>query len=364
MRNIKSTLRQLIRETILKEARTNYPGGDSIHGVFDYWKFTIRSSFEVINGRWPTYGEFVGLIEEAVLGFRFDYGTNESPDDVIDSVLKETPGGKFLAKVYRQLVRFINNDDRKDLRASRGIERVGNRLRREADSITKEKRRREADEASRRAAEYEATYEPKAPSDSPLGKYAFSPQRQAAKKRPPMERNKPVESALLNSIVNHFEGIRPLTRKQAEAVMGFIRDGLYPDVFREPPPGEYHRGMTLTIEDLESMGVVVPDTEVDGPAVEIAGRFSIRPIGDRFSSSWSYGFAQADEFSIGRLSGRGSDVYSVIFTASTNDNPGKFIDAEGLYEVDMDTVDEFSHEREVIGLGTIIANNVRLMRVS
>lgn len=213
-------------------------------------------------------------------------------------------------------------------------------------------------------AEYAASYEPTAPEGSPLGKYAFSPQRQMQTRPPPMERNKPVESALLKSIAKHFEGIRPLTRKQAEMAMGFIRDGLYPDVFREPPPGEYHRGMTLTIEDLESMGVVVPDTEVDGPAVEIAGRFSIRPIGDRFSSSWSYGFAQADEFSIGRRSEEESDIYSVIFTASTNDNPGKFIDAEGLYEVDMGTVDEFSHEREVIGLGTIIANNVRLMRVS
>ena len=359
-----SNLRQVVRENLLTEAKINYPGGDSIHGVFDYWKFTIRSSFEVINGRWPTYGEFVGLIEESVPGFRFDYGATESPDDVIDSVLKETPGGKFLDKVYRQLVRFINNDDRKDLKASRGIERVGNSLRREADSITKEKRRQETEAESRRAAEYEATYEPKAPPDSPLGKYAFSPQRQMRTRPPPMEKNTGTENALLRSIRNHFEGERPLTRQQAQLAIGFIRDGLYPDVFKEAPAGTYYRGMLLDVYELEGMGIDITRMEPDAKKQEMRGNFEIKPLDDRFSSSWSSSFEVAENFSLGRGSRGRTNLYAVVFAATTTNNPGKFLDAEGFYGVDLDDFDDFTDEKEVIGLGTIWANWVEMVSVS
>lgn len=363
MRITAAGLRTVIREMLLSEARINYPGGDSIHGVFDYWKFTIRSSFEVINGRWPTYGEFVGLIEESAPGFRFNYGANESPDDVIDSVLKETPGGKFLAKIYRQLVRFINNDDRKDLRVSRGIERVGKRLRREADSITQEKRRQEAEAESRRAAEYEATYEPKAPPDSPLGKYAFSPQRQMQTRPPPMERNTPVESALLRSIRNHFRGERSLTRQQASMVLDFIRDGLYPDVFRAAPDGTYYRGMLLDVYELEAMGIDITRMDPDAKKQEMSGNFEIKPLDDRFSSSWSSSFEVAENFSLGKGAMGRTNLYAVVFAASIADNPGKFLDAEGFYGVDLDDFDDFSDEKEVIGLGTIWANRVEMVRI-
>jgi len=364
MRITASTLRHLIRETLLAEAKFQYPGGDSIHGVFDFWRYFLRNDFKDINGRWPTYGEYIEIFQKAIPGFTYEYGREESPDIPLDSVMGFDPGGKFLNEVYRQLVKFVDNDDRRDLRVSRAIERVGKEMRRHSKEIHRMSRIAELEGAEREEAEYAASYEPTAPIGSPLGKYAFSPQRQAAKKRPPMERNTPVESALLRSIINHFEGMRPLTRKQAEMVMGFIRDGLYPDVFREPPPGEYHRGMVLTIEDLELMGVTVPsNTEVEVP-VEIAGRFSIRPVGDRFSSSWSYDFTQADKFSIGRLGQGANDAFSAIFTASTGDNPGKFIDAEGLYDVEMEEINFYAQEKEVVGLGTIIANSVRLMRLA
>jgi len=365
MRITESRLRQLVRETLLTEARINYSDGDSIHGVFDYWKFTIRSSFEVINGRWPTYGEFAGIIEESVPGFRFDYGANESPDDVIDSVLKETPGGKFLARIYRQLVRFINNDDRKNLRASRGIKRVGNRLRKDADSITKEKRSREADDESRRAAEYEAAYEPKAPPESPLGKYAFSPQRQMMNARPPpMEKNTSIENALLRSIRNHFLGKRSLSRQQSQLAMSFIKDNLYPDIFMEPPSGTYYRGMLLNIDDLERMGIDITKIDSSIKTQEMKGKFEIKPLEDRFSSSWSSSYEIAKEFSLRNRHRRGKNLYAVVFAASKANNPGKFLDAEGFYGVDLDEFEDFSSEKEVIGLGTIWADWMEIVSVS
>ncbi len=158
--------------------------------------------------------------------------------------------------------------------------------------------------------------------------------------------------------------MRPLTRKQSDMMLGFIRDGLYSDILREPPPGTYYRGMLLPLEDLERMGGDVTDLEPDGRKQELSGNFEITPTGDRFSSSWTADIDVADKFSIGRLGQGAHDVYSVILDADTNDNPGRFIDAAGLYEIEMEDISDFAPEREIIGLGTIIANRVKLLRLA
>jgi hypothetical protein len=356
-------LRRLIRETLLHEAKFQYPGGDSIHGVFAFWRFFIRSDFEEINGRWPTYGEYVDIFQSAIPGFVYTYGNNETPDTSFESVFAREPGGKFLDRIYRQLVAFIGDDDRKDLKVCRSIERVGNALSREAKETRKRKRDAEAAAERQRAEEYAANYEPTAPEGAPLGRYAFSPQRQGSMRPPPPERNLPAESALLRSIISHFEGRRPLTRQQSDLVMSFIRDGLYPDVFREPPPGTYYRGMLLAIEDLTAMGISIPRMEI-GETLDIENDFTMMPQGNRFSSSWSSDIEVADRFSRGNLGQSAHDVYSVIFAAGSQENPGKFIDAEGLYDLDMEEGDYFAAEKEVIGLGPINANRVRLVRLA
>jgi len=356
-------LRKLIRETLLLEAKFQYPGGDSIHGVFAFWRFFIRSDFEEINGRWPTYGEYVDILQAAIPGFVYAYGNNETPDDPFESVFANEPGGKFLDRIYSQLARFIGDDDRKDLKVCRTIERVGNALRREAKEARK--RKRDAEEASerQRAAEYAANYAPTAPEGSTLGKYAFSPQRQMGPKPPPFERNVPVETALLRSINNHFEGDRPLTRQQAELIYGLIRQGLYTDVFMEPPPGTYYRGMILSPEIVERMGVDTSAIGVSSDPIEMSGTFNIAPTGDRFSSSWSSDVEIANAFSLGNQGETLQHIYAVVFAASTEDNPGKFIDAAGFYGVDLNDYSNFEGEKEVIGLGTIRANHVRITRI-
>ena len=357
-----SLLRHLIRETLL-EAKFQYPGGDSIHGVFDFWRFFIRSDFEEINGRWPTYGEYVDILQAAIPGFVYAYGNNETPDDPFESVFANEPGGKFLDRIYRQIVAFIDDDDRKDLKVCRSIERVGNALRREVKEARK--RKRDAEEAAerQRAAEYASSYGPTAPEGSPLGKYAFSPQRQMSPKPPPFERNVPVETALLRSINNHFEGERPLTRQQAEMIYGLIRQGLYTDVLMEPPPGTYYRGMILSPDIMERMGVDTSGIGSGSDPIEMSGTFNIAPVGDRFSSSWTAKVEIADSFSLGYGQKAIQSSFAAVFAASTEDNPGKFIDAAGFYGVDLNDYSDFAGEKEVIGLGTIHANHVRITRI-
>ena len=352
-------LRQLIRETLLTEAKIYYPGGDSARGVFDYWKHSMPNDFQAINGRLPTYGEFVKLIEDSAPGFRFQYGANETHDAPLGDVTYRKPGWEFLQSMYKQIIKFVNNDDNVDLAVSRGIERTGLQLRRGANAIRRKVAKEREAEERRKAEEYESTYEPKAPPDSPLGKYAFSPQRQLQMRPPPVEKNTPVESALLRSIRNHFMGERPLTRQQAQLAIGFIRDGLYPDVFKEPPAGTFYRGMLLHIDELKSMGVDITRIGRQGK-LELKGNFEINPLDDRFSSSWSASFDIAEDFSARSGAGR-KNMYSAVFSATTEMNPGKFLDAEGFYDVDLGS--DFGEEKEVIGLGTIWANSVNLMEI-
>lgn len=210
----------------------------------------------------------------------------------------------------------------------------------------------------------EATYDPKAPPEFPLGKYAFSPQRQMQTRPPPMEKNTGTENALLRSIRNHFTGDRPLTRQQSQMIVGFIRDGLYPDVFREAPPGTYYRGMLLDVYELEAMGVDITRMDPDAKKQEMRGNFEIKPLDDRFSSSWSSSFDVAENFSLGKGAKGRTNLYAVVFAAGTVNNPGKFLDTEGFYGMDLDDFDNFSNEKEVIGLGTIWANWVEMVSVS
>ena len=357
MRFSESLLRGIIRETLLTEDRAY---ADSIHGAYDYWRFKLRTFFQEINGRWPSYREYVALIEDSVPGFKYSWGAHKYPDDTFDYVERGSLGLKLMDEIYRQLVMFIDNDDKKDLQVTRGIESTAKRLRKEAQEVNRKKRSEREERERRETAEREVTYEPKAPPDSPLGKYAFSPQRQMQMNPPPMEKNTPVETALLRSIRNHFMNERPLTRKQAQLATSFIRDGLYPDVFVEPPPGTYYRGMLLHIDDLERMGVDITLIG-DSKKLELRGDYEIKPLEDRYSSSWSSSFEVADGFSLGAGARGRTNMYSAVFGATTELNPGKFLDAQGFYDVDLE--EDFGYEYEVIGLGTIWANSVNLTAI-
>lgn len=360
MRITEKNLRMIIREELLTEAKINYPGGYFAISVFVYWQFKIRSNFKVINGRWPTYGEYADLIESSMPGFKFKYSSEESPSDVLEDISRGTPGLEFLANMHKQIWSFNYEDDKRDQPSARGLERTALHLQKKAEAITKPKASGSRADAKRRAEEYEATYEPKAPPDSPLGKYAFSPQRQHHVSPPPMEKNNPTEATLLRSIRNHIVRGLPLTQQQAQLVTSFIRDGLYPDVFREAQPGTYYRGMALGEKALKRMGVDV--TKMDPQIIKnrLEGNFEIKPRGNSFSSSWSYSFNVAESFSLGGGDGREDEQCAVIFAASTEDNPGKFLEVKKFYGLDFEGLKGFSGEEEVISLGTIRAKWVQI----
>ena len=209
-----------------------------------------------------------------------------------------------------------------------------------------------------------------APEGSLLDKYAFSPQRQGAQKPPPLEKNNPKESAFLRAIRDHFFGMRPLTKAYGEAIVDFVKKGIYRDVFH-PFEGTCYRGMRLITPELLSIVPDLPSLDV-GETWKGTGNYLITPLKDRFTSSWSQIRSVTDKFSSIDASkfsekhkSRWGPMYSVVFEAQSTDNPGRFIDAEPLYilNFDADFEEEFRSESEVIGLGPIRASAVMVRRV-
>lgn len=211
---------------------------------------------------------------------------------------------------------------------------------------------------------------PAAPDGSLFDKYAFSPQRQGTSNPPPPEKNNPKESAFLRAVRDHFFGMKPLSRANGEAIIDFIKKGIYSDVF-QPFSGTCYRGMRLITPELLSMVPDLPSLEV-GETWEGSGNYLINPLKDKFASSWSqerrvtgqFSSIDASKFSEKHKS-RWGPMYSVVFEAQSADNPGRFIDAEPLYVLnfDADFEEEFRTESEVIGLGPIRASSVTVRRV-
>jgi hypothetical protein len=196
---------------------------------------------------------------------------------------------------------------------------------------------------------------PPAPEGSPLGKYAFSPQRQQWNPPPPKERNTPIENSLLKRIANHFSNEKSqLTSDQIAMITGFIRDGLYSDFFVEPRSGTLYRGMVLTADQLVNAGI-------DPNTAEQKGEFRLSPNKGRLLSSWTNdlevarAFSRADpEFMPGKPT---TKKFSAVFSADASENPGKFIDMQAFYDTSASFPD-LEIEDEIIGVGTIIANKV------
>ena len=193
---------------------------------------------------------------------------------------------------------------------------------------------------------------------APLGKYAFSPQRQALPNPPPLEPNTRIETARRISLENHVTGIRPLTRRQAQLILNFIDAGLYSDVIKAPPPGTYYRGMLLSLDSLKSMGIPVPHMKLFEKQTLI-GPFDVVPR--VATTSWTSNYNLAIDYMHGfSAKGLGDEhIYTTMLFAEIDDNPGKFIDLVDLYDI---IGKSFAVEKEVIGVGTIRVKSVHLAR--
>jgi len=219
--------------------------------------------------------------------------------------------------------------------------------------------------------------------DEPLGKYAFSPQRQWP--RPP-ELNTSLEQGLYWSLYLHFmdpENSKSFTKNSfyAGIVSDILKKGQYTDVFKAPDADVVYRGMRLSIDTLKDMLPPKLISEIESLEAKdenevneindlskIANRYEIDTVitnkENRPVSSWTRSFYIATEFSNRIGASRAGAEYSVILCALVDDpyNDHKFLDAGLLYGIGG-IGSGYEREQEVISIGSISLESMYIVRV-
>jgi len=208
-----------------------------------------------------------------------------------------------------------------------------------------------------------------APEDAPFGKYAFSPQRQNTINPPPKEKNTKIESMILASLSKHVAGTTPMSSNAAQIIKILLERGLYQDVFKAPKVNRVYRGMGVTEEYVQNLGInpnelneefekeKIEDMLGRAKAKVIEKEFTFKPRGKTFASSWTLNPKVAADFATTSSPTKGT--YMVIMEAETALNNGSFLDAVGFYEID--NLASFSSEQEVFGLGEIKVSKIYVL---
>ena len=211
-------------------------------------------------------------------------------------------------------------------------------------------------------------YKPEAPADAPLGKYAFALDR-VGRRNPPREENTEIENQLFRSLTRHFDtGNTPLSKEEVDQVIGFINQGLYTDVFKVPKVKTLYRGINLSynkenaklIEKFLPPGISFADIFRQQSTLKLTSNFlsfkaqiDLTNKAGKHSASWTKSLSKAKEFA-----STNHKNIAIIFCATVADNPGKWIDCEGLY--DLIEIDDYAEEREVIAAGNIRVDKVMI----
>jgi len=225
--------------------------------------------------------------------------------------------------------------------------------------------------------EYDRPYEPEAPTDAPLGKYAFADTSNRVKwepRLPPYEQNTPEEEDLRAHLADHFRRNDPIPQGLIDQIKGYMSLGYYSDIFSEPPAGVIYRG--LYVSNLAFLKNILPNIDVNdvpliSESVLVTNQFNFDVISKmmldidttmditnktgKYTTSWTKDSAQAVRFS-SRQGKIFEGDFGIVLCANAEDNPGKFIDCEGLYQ--LSRISSYSDEREVIGVGTVRVNRV------
>lgn len=189
-------------------------------------------------------------------------------------------------------------------------------------------------------AQIEASAE--APEDAPLGRIAFPTKRQDK----PFEPDTKEEQRLYTALSDYFRSNVPLSAKDAGTIRELLSNGWYADVFSEPTGGEVYRGMAVPKSWLLQLlkKKSIPASGEQEISTTVSPKKNV--------SSWSSDRKTSVYFTSNpAVRTKGADT-TVILHALVEENPGSFVEGEsGLY--DVEGFEEYSGEKEVLGLGPI-----------
>ena len=203
-----------------------------------------------------------------------------------------------------------------------------------------------------------------APDDAILGNYAFANSREGV----PPEVNTKVEDKLEKELTTHFVNNMHMSAKSGQALKTSLENDWYEKILAEPKQATVYRGIKVSeawmIKNIgKDWYEQFAKTSFKAPTGhDTQGRLKtdmvLRPkTGDASSAvtSWTNNFNLAAYFAF--KANPGMEGGGVILCAAIKDNPNQFIDAaKGLYSIDGN--DEFAHEEEVLGIGSIKISHI------
>lgn len=190
--------------------------------------------------------------------------------------------------------------------------------------------------------------------NTPLDKYAFSPERQHMKNPPPKEENNQYEKNLLKALIIHFIGNKVLSDKKADEIKQMMLKGLYADILIRPKVDSIYRGVPASQEYLKTrLGLDIETINKIGYKIITIDK--VATIKQRRSWTKSkkvaVGFTKSD-----------SDSFAVIYEASVPENIENLLDCKQLYNIKGINDTDMNDEAEVIALGDIVISKIHIKR--
>ena len=166
-----------------------------------------------------------------------------------------------------------------------------------------------------------------APPGAPLGAYAFSQYRIDV----PMIEQTDDDMRLYEELQDYIKYGMPITPQYIHMIQKFMQNGWYKKIFHAPKAYFVMRGMHVSKVWLENC----LKRRITSATGTVEHSFTFSPRQTKTSSTWSISQRVADYFSSTR------QQTGVVMTAALRDNPGKFMECDGLYGVYM-TLDVFT----------------------
>lgn len=192
-----------------------------------------------------------------------------------------------------------------------------------------------------------------------MGKWAWPQERKT--KNMPFEQSTKLEEELYDAIKGHFEGDNSITDKVAQKLMNFLEKGMYSDVLHPPQQQSLYRGLPVDISWLAK--ILGYKNVKDMPAKGVVRKnFTFKPKRGA-ATSWSHSKTIARDFagSLDKNYYKQHNRCGLLLHARVEDNPNKFIaGVGGLYK--LDSPNEYSQEKETIGLGPIKVFEIQYVR--
>lgn len=189
-----------------------------------------------------------------------------------------------------------------------------------------------------------------------LGKVAFGEERTD---NVPFEKDTREEKRLYKALIDHIVRNEGFNSEQINLVKDLLNTGKYKKFIKRPNVSVLYRGITVSKKWFEKFSISSPgeDPPDSGEMIEA---HQLGDISKYFKdvSSWTEDRSEAEWFAEIHVKPGWEQVYVIIMEAKVSDNPGKFFDLSGIYDLHRLKGERYAKEKEVVGFDPIKVDKI------